>query len=383
MIRGKEGKFANRKRSNGWMTPSTRQIIQITMNEIKRTAKFLPVTHLRLERVAFDFQKLENQDIKSWEYSKGPLYGYATYKDFIRDEQKGKCACCGKPITQYHHINHRAEGGIDNVKNIIGLCNECHTRIHNSVDAEEQLRELKEGVEQKYYVGLLNSVMPVLIEEVSAYCKKKGVKLAITDGRKTAETRKKCNLPKDHCIDAYAISLADRVPEKIELCDEIHKERRFKKKSNNNIKALNQRIYKLNGETVAVNRHKAMNQKEPSFEEFLAMYREVHPKKETQQMIHRLVIEPAKRTYTFHKQGLVAPFHCGDIVRHEKFNKVKGNTKRDTFVALSVRFSAGGHIGYGEKNGTRKFKFCHPIASGCLQIVKTELTAEYLKSIKL
>ena len=41
VIRGKEGKFANRKRPEGWITPSARQIIQLTMNEIKQTLKEL------------------------------------------------------------------------------------------------------------------------------------------------------------------------------------------------------------------------------------------------------------------------------------------------------------------------------------------------------
>ena len=144
VIRGKEGKFANRKLPEGWITPSARQLVQLTMNEIKQTAQILPVTHISLERVAFDFQKLENQDIKRWEYGKGVLYGYKTYKDYIWDEQKGKCACCGKPITKYHHIIHRAEGGIDNVKNIIGLCDDCHDEIHGSADRSEERRVGKE-----------------------------------------------------------------------------------------------------------------------------------------------------------------------------------------------------------------------------------------------
>ena len=100
---------------------------------------------------------------------------------------------------------------------------------------------------------------------------------------------------------------------------------------------------------------------------------EITFEKQTQQIMHKIVIEPARRTYTFHKQKLIAQCHCGDIIRYEKYNKVKGNTKRDTFVAISVTMDTDGHIGYGDKNGTRKFKFCHPIASGCLQIIKTGL----------
>jgi hypothetical protein len=379
VTRGKEGKFANRKRPDGWLTPSARQVIQITMNEIRQTAKMLPVTHISLERVSFDFQKLENQNIKAWEYGKGPLYGFDSYKDYIDEEQHGKCACCGGPIEEYHHIVHRADGGIDNVKNIIGLCHDCHTAIHNSDDEEARLLELKEGVRQKYYVGLLNSVIPALIEEVSAYCKEHGIKFTVTDGKATAETRDRYDLKKDHCIDAYAISLAERDSiTNTDISDIIYMKRRFKKKSGNKIAALNRRKYRLNGKTVAYNRHKAMDQKDPSLEEYISKYAETHTEAECRKHIHELEIVPAKRTYTYHKDKIRPVAHAGDIIRYEKRNKIRGNIKRMTFVATSVEMCGEGHIKYGDGNKSRKIKFCRPIGSGCLQCVGTEPTAEHL-----
>lgn len=381
VIRGKEGKFANRKRPEGWITPSARQVIQITMNEIRQTARILPVNHINLERVSFDFQKLENQDIRRWEYGKGALYGYKTYKDYIWDEQHGKCACCGKPITQYHHIIHRAEGSIDSVKNIIGLCNGCHNKIHASKDAEDKLKELKEGVRQRYYVGLLNFVIPALIEEVSAYCDEHGIEFTVTDGKTTAETSEKYGLSKDHCTDAYAISLADRDVKSVSVSDRIYEKRRFKKKSGNIIAKRNQRVYKFDGKIIAYNRHKATNQKDDSFEEYMTKYAETHTDKECRQHVAQIEIIPAKRTYTYHKQGLVAPCHAGDIVRYEKHNKIKGNTKKDTFVATSVEMNGEGHIKYGDACGSRKIKFCRPIDSGCLQAVHNYQADEYLRKI--
>ncbi len=393
VIRGKEGKFANRKRPEGWITPSARQIIQLTMNEIKQTAKILPVTHISLERVVFDFQKLENRDIRRWEYGKGPLYGYKTYKDYIWDEQNGKCACCGKPITQYHHIIHRAEGGIDNTKNIIGLCDDCHNEIHGSADTETRLKELKEGVRQRYYVGLLNSVIPALIETISDYCNEHGIEFTVTDGKQTAETREKYGLTKDHCIDAYAISLANRNVSDTDVCDTIYQKRRFKKKSGNVIAARNQRIYKLNGKIVAYNRHKATNQKEDSLEEFLNDYRSAHSEDDVQRLMHEIEILPAVRTYTYHKQGLIAPCHVGDIIKYEKHNKIKGNVKSMIYPAVSVEFSEVVRSKKGAKwterewkvgiddNRVRKAKFCTPIASGCLQTIGSANTAEYLRSL--
>lgn len=393
VIRGKEGKFDNRKRSEGWITPSARQIIQLTMNGIKQTAKILPVTHILLERVAFDFQKLENQDIRKQEYGKGPLYGYKTYKEYIWDEQNGKCACCDKPITQYHHIIHRAECGINNIKNIIGLCDDCHDETHGSVDAEARLKELKEGVRQRYYVGLLNSVMPALIETVSGYCNKHGIAFTVTDGKQTAETRKKYGLSKDHCIDAYAISLAGRDVSNTDICDTIYQKRRFKKKSKNIIAARNQRVYKLNGKIIAYNRHKATDQKEDSLEEFLNDYRSAHSEDDVQRLIHEIEILPAMRTYTYHKQGLIAPCHAGDIVKYEKHNKIKGNIKSIIYPAVSVKFSEVVHSKKGTKwterewkigiddNHVRKAKFCTLIASGCLQTIDSVNAIEYLNKL--
>lgn len=72
---------------------------------------------------------------------------------------------------------------------------------------------------------------------------------------------------------------------------------------------------------------------------------------------------------------------AGDIVRYEKHNKIKGNTKKDTFVATSVEMNGEGHIKYGDACGSRKIKFCRPIDSGCLQAVHNYQADEYLRKI--
>ena len=399
VIQGKEGKFNNRKRSDGWITPSARQVVQLTMTEIKQTAKILPVSHICLERVSFDFQKLENEDIKRWEYGKGPLYGYKSYKDYINEEQHGKCLICGKNhIQYYHHINQQKDGKYDHVSNIAGLCHDCHYGpygVHQDAGTETLLRELKEGAKQKYQVGLLNSVIPMLIEEVSAYCEQNGIAFTITDGKVTAETREKHSLQKDHCVDAYAISLADREVNKanVAVTDTIYMKRRFKKKSKNIISARNQRVYELDGKVVAYNRHKATDQKEDSLEEFMAKYAETHTEKECNQLMHRIVFKPARRTYTYRKEGLVAPARPGDLVEYRKVNKIKGNTKIMVFPAVSVEYSEVLRSKKGsqwterewkigvDENKVRKAKFCRYLHGGCLQAVGTEDTKSYLAKV--
>lgn len=393
VIQGKEGKFNNRKRPEGWVTPSARQLVFLTMEEIKQTAKILPVREIHIERVSFDFQKLENENIRAWEYGKGPLYGFKSYKDYINAEQHGRCLLCGKPhIDYYHHINQQKDGKYDHVSNVAGLCEECHygpCGVHQDAEAEALLRELKEGTKQKYKVGLLNSVMPMLLEEVTKYCDNKGIKLVITDGKMTSDTRKEYCLDKDHCIDAYAISLVGRRVEKVEPMNTILMKRRFKKKSKNKVSARNKRVYKLDGKIVAYNRHKATDQKEDSLEEFMAKYALTHSEKECNKLMHELEIVPAKRIYTYHKEGLKSPIKPGDIVLYEKHNKIKGNTKRLVFPAVSVEYSETPYksgtvrewkIGVDD-NKVRKGKFCRPLSGGCLQVIGTVDTKKHISAI--
>ena len=384
VIRGKEGKFNNRKRPDGWLTPSARQLIQCMMNTVKSTCEILPITTVHVEMNAFDFQRLEDENIHDWNH--GKLFGFKDYKDYIWHEQHGKCAVCGAPITQCHHIVPRSRNGVDNVRNIIGLCDSCHREVHNNPDAAEQLKELKSGIVKEYQVGLLNSVMPAFIEELYRFCDPRGIKVVITHGKDTKTARDKLNLPKDHCVDAYAISLSDRVDSitksDVSLTDPVLVKRRFKKKSGNITAARNQRVYRYEGKDVAYNRHKAMDQKKDSLEEYMTAYAMAHTDAECAEHFRQLEIISAKRTYTFHKKQLIAPAHPGDIVRYEKHNKVKGNTKTATVAATSVSYkqendgSYQWHIDYGDRDQSVKAKYCRPISSGCIQVVKTCTVAD-------
>ena len=76
VIKGKEAKFNNRKRKEGWLTPSARNLVEIHINLVKKISAFLPISNLVIENNIFNFQKLENADIRNWEYSKGLLYGF-------------------------------------------------------------------------------------------------------------------------------------------------------------------------------------------------------------------------------------------------------------------------------------------------------------------
>lgn len=385
VIQGKEGRFNNRKRPEGWITPSARQLVQVTMNEVKFMCDTMPIKQLSVERVAFDFQKLANVHIQKWQYSKGPLYGYNSYKDYVYDEQKGRCPFCGEEITQYHHMKPRHKRGTDTVQNILGVCESCHRKIHSGEITDEMLHEAKDGVVRSFEVSLLNSVMPALIDALKDFCDKRGIRLVVTDGKTTSDARDKYHIQKDHSTDAYCISLAGRDidPANAKLDDHIFRKWRFKKKSKNIISARNQRVYYDGKEPVAYNRHRAMNQETDSLEEYMAKYRQTHTGAEADRHFRSLIVKPARRTYTHHKNGTPAVIHAGDVVRYEKHNKIKGNTKTETFIATSVDMSGEGHVKHGNGNKSKKLKFCHTIEAGSLQCSGVEKTATYLREVAL
>lgn len=332
VIRGAESQFNNRSRKCDSLTPSGRQLIQMHILMLDNARKFLPITHVCLERVRFDFLKLENVDIKVWEYSKGPLYGFNNYKEYVNARQEGKCLICGKNhIDEYHHIIPRYQGGTDRVNNIAGLCYSCHQSIngvHKNEGTQNILLDFVGELGNGYSIGLLNSVMPALIETMKEYCDKNNLIFVVTDGHKTAKTRKAlgfdCNKTLEgdiHYIDAYCISLAGRKNPKIKdvyFPDILHEQQRFKKKSKNNINKMNQREYYIGKDCVAKNRHKAMEQKEDSLEEYMYKYAKDHTPTECARRLHEINIKPAKREYTFHRDGKISPFHVGDTIKYEK-----------------------------------------------------------------
>ena len=361
VIKGKEAKFNNRKRINGWLTPSARQLVQMHVNAIKLISTFLPISNISIERVCFDFQKLENENIRNWQYSKGILYGFKDYKDYINQLQFSKCLMCDNKINHYHHIVQRSKNGSNTPKNIVGLCNNCHDLVHKDLSYTDELLSLKSGIYKKHEVSLLNSCMDVIIDELN-----KLYPVKVTTGYETYVKRNALNLEKDHCIDAICIAIEDTDNFNLNLPN-IFNLRRFKKNSNNIISKRGQREYYYNNQLVAVNRHKATAQTSNSLEEYMSNYAITHTKYECDNHFHELTIKPAKRIYTYHKNKIVSPFKVGDKVKYEKHNKIKGNAKTGVFIVDGLKISENKIIHNKTKN--KLMKYCKLVNHNSLQFV--------------
>ena len=365
VIRPAEPQINNRQREDGWLTPSARALVQAHLHMYEEVSKFIPVMHINLEFVSFDFQKMQNANIKNWQYSKGPLYGFRDYKEYIFAEQNGKCLLCGcDRIDHYHHIEEKKNGGTDQVCNIAGLCESCHGKTHGDDAIKGILKERKGANLKNFKVSLLNSAMTQILDEF----KKTGKPVSVTYGYETSDRREEYGIEKDHCNDAYMVSLGNRTPEKVSLSQK-YEVRHFKKKSNNIINAIGKREYLFNGKVVAVNRHKAMDQKVDSLEEYMAKYARTHTQKQCDRHFHKLEIRPAKRVYTYHKDKIRTTWHLGDTILYRKHNKVKGNTKQRVFTAIGIEVKEG-KVSHGNGNKNKKAKFCSFLKGGSLAFVQ-------------
>ena len=313
VIRNQEAKFRNRKRPAGWLTPTAEQLARTHLNVVRKIKKILPVSAVVIEINRFDFARIENPDIKNWEYQKGRLAGYADVREAVSKQQGGKCLLCGRrQIEHYHHIVPRSQGGSENINNYAGLCLKCHDKVHQDETAKGKLQAKKKGIQKKYHaLSVLNQIMPKLLRELP--------KLAptfITTGYETHRIRESVGLPekqKDdgtHYMDAWCIAMSivgtyETEPD----FSGLYHIKQFRRHDRARVKAQKERTYYYNGKAVAKNRHKRTGQADTKIPfPSLAEYLQEHPELEG-----RLTVRKSTRSYNNTKRNLPGAVYteCG------------------------------------------------------------------------
>lgn len=256
--------------------------------------KLVPIADMVIEVNKFSFMKMENPNIRPWQYSKGSLYGYKSLHEAVEDIQEGRCLLCGKkPIEHFHHVKPRSKGGADTIDNIAGLCEHCHDKVHKDEKSASKLETKKAGLYKKYHaLSVLNQIMPELLAQLSELF---GKPVNVTDGRTTAAFRTYFGIEKEHYLDAYCIACSalsqepactianDIVPYELKQYRRHSRQACYKEMLNRN--------YFMPGveKKVATNRHKATEQKNDS----LAEFRATHSKK----AVSKLEVKHQKPVY--------------------------------------------------------------------------------------
>ena len=273
-IRNKEARFNNRVRPASWLTPTANHLLLSHINMVKKVQKFIPITDVVLEVNRFAFMQLDNPHIQRWQYQRGPLYGKGSVEEAVFDMQGGHCLFCEKGIDHYHHVVPRHKNGSETLENRVGLCEEHHRLVHTEEAWEKKLATMKAGMTKKYHaLSVLNQIIPQLTNELAAIFPGH---FFVTTGKDTAGFRVDHGISKDHHLDAYCIAcsvLADKSKVK-QPTEEPHLMMQFRRHDRQACHKANitRKYYDADGKLVATNRHKAMEQKSDSLEE----YRETH-----------------------------------------------------------------------------------------------------------
>ena len=267
VIRNKEARFSNRRRPEGWLTPTAVQLLRTHLNLVRKISGFLPVSKVVLELNRFAFMRMDDPSVAGSMFQQGLLFGYdGSVKSAVWKLQGGKCLLCGEPIEQYHHVRERHKDGSETVRNRVGLCMKCHRLVHTDEKAFERLRVLAAGQRKRYdALGVLNQITPYLMKGLS-----QEYGLSVTAGWQTKEFRDTFDMPKDHYIDAYAIACSDLNGLELQVPEGYYQIRQFRRHDRQACKReMLNRNYVLDGKIVARNRHKAFGQKDDSLEEYV------------------------------------------------------------------------------------------------------------------
>ena len=257
-----ESRFANRKRSENWITPTTRQLLQTHLNMVRKICQVLPVTDWTLEINRFAFMKMDDGSIRGLDFQNGRLKGYSSSHEYIYAMQDGKCACCDNNIEHYHHLTPRSKGGSDTPENLIGLCSSCHKKIHTGDLKLENI-----GLRKKYAaLSVLNQAIPFIIDGLVEIFGEKHVHFC--EGYNTQMIRKSLCIGKDHPEDAVCIALLGEGIQKVTDNTEAFEVMQFRRHNRAIINNQRERTYYLDGKAVCKNRHKRFEQKGDSLEEF-------------------------------------------------------------------------------------------------------------------
>ncbi|MCI8843238.1 MAG: hypothetical protein HFF08_03895 [Oscillospiraceae bacterium] len=266
-IRNKQSRFSNRCRSPNWLTPTANQLLQTHINAVNKISKYLPVSGISIELNKFAMMKLDDSTIFGKDFQNGPLKGYG--KDIhqaVSDIQDGKCLLCGKSIAEYHHVRTRSKDGSNTIGNLVGLCHECHKKVHTDESVKQQLATVNSGFRTKYdALGVLNQILPYVINIL-----RRKYPLHITTGYETSRVRKTANLLKDHHVDAHLIAISGLNVKRIITIDHCYAIKQFRRHDRQACKRemLNRRYY-LGNQLVATNRHKAFEQTTDSLADYI------------------------------------------------------------------------------------------------------------------
>ena len=320
---------------------TTAKKLRTHLNLFGKIQKILPVTDVVTELKRFAFMQLDQPGIHKWsiDFQHGPLYGMDGLHAAIQEQQQGRCLLCGKKeIEHFHHIIPRSKYGSDTIANIAGLCEKCHELVHKNADAAEKLNECKSGLEKKYGgTSVLNQIIPALMQEFSERFPNHAY--ATTEWQ-TKQFREGHTLEKDHDVDAYCIAASILKSVKLNISADSYEIQQFRKHNRANIHHQTERTYKLHGKIVAKNRHKRMEQKTDSLQDWYEDMATKYGEAQAKILRSKLTVQKSTRYYNSKERLLPGTIFSYDGGRYVLTGQLTGGAYYRAYGEKKTNFPA-------------------------------------------
>ena len=202
-------RFNNRRRPEGWLTPSVMSRVDNITNYLKKLQKFVPITSISQEEVRFDTQLMENPEITGVEYQQGTLHGFEI-KEYLLEKWGRECVYCKKKDVplQVEHIVPRSKGGSHRPSNLTVSCEPCNLKkgsrsIGDFLSGNPTLlKKIKSQMKAPLKdAAVVNSSRKRLKKDLEAF----GLPLETATGGRTKFNRTQQGYKKDHWIDAVCV----------------------------------------------------------------------------------------------------------------------------------------------------------------------------------
>jgi 5-methylcytosine-specific restriction endonuclease McrA len=219
--RYREARFANRRRTPGWLPPSLRAKADATVKAVRFVARVLPISQIKVEVGSFDTQKMQHPEISSLQYQQGELQGYLLHEYLLARWQR-KCAYChtSEVPLQVEHLVPKSRGGSDRASNLVMACAACNQRKGSRTAAEFGYPELQAQArvplkDAAHVSSIKTAVVKTLAQQFGTE------RVAVSYGYETKYQRiQVLHLPKSHVNDAVAIACA--VGEVVKPCADVY-----------------------------------------------------------------------------------------------------------------------------------------------------------------
>ena len=204
--RYRKPRFNNRTRKDGWLAPSIQQKVDTHLTVVRKATEILPVSSVTVETASFDIQKIKNPDISGTGYQQGEQLDFWNVREYVLFRDGHTCQCCkGKskdPVLNVHHIESRKTGG-NAPNNLITLCETCHKGYHKGTVTLPKAIHRGMKFKDATFMGIMRWAFYNRVKEIYEPL---GIRVNMTYGYITKNTRITYGLQKEHFIDARCIS---------------------------------------------------------------------------------------------------------------------------------------------------------------------------------